>query len=263
MKNTILVMAVVCICHLAQSQIDVPNGNFETWGVYNNWNYTPDQWSTGNFQLFEHVFIDSLSYEGTKAMMVKPYTFFEPSPGQATIFFEISEIPDVLEFVYKSNIAGELDSVSVHVQVFNDQDLLYNVMWDTDESQLVWTPVSLSLPSIVLPATHMRISVQAGYGIFLGGSFDTWISVDDLRINTSSSVSESEIEAHVNFTAAFVSWENLASEKVSGNVYDLTGKELLNGHENKINLTTLSQGIYLFVLRNENGTVLLSRCFYR
>ena len=265
MKSSLILAGFLLSSLLSIAQIDVPNGNFETWGLYNSWNFSPEHWSTSNFQLTEHVFIDSLSYEGTKAMMVKPFISLEPFPGRAFTNFEITEIPEVLEFVYKSELVADIDSVSVHVQVFNDNEMLYDVMWATDEDQPEWTAVTFPLPAISSPVTDMQITVQAGFGEYFNqGSYDTWISVDDMQLNSSTNIDDSELsEFEVIFKPDQIQWTHSGSPNTTGVIYDLTGQQLLNQTGNSIYTSELSHGIYVLAIKDEFGVVLLSRCFYR
>lgn len=190
MKQLFLSLTL-CTCFLSYAQIEIPNADFETWGYYNTWNLEPEEWSTGNFQLYEHVFRDSSAYEGDWAMRVYPFGFFEPYPGQATAYFPVTEIPSTLDFYMKSYMGQEADSVSVHVQLFHLDEMLLDEYWASDETVEDWTPVTFEIPTTIIPATHAQVTVQASYGgAFLEGSLDTWISVDAMSLNAANSIND-------------------------------------------------------------------------
>lgn len=160
-----LLSGLLLVVQYSHAQIDVPNGDFESWGLYNSWNYTPQDWNTGNFQLHEHVFIDSLAFEGEKAMKVYPYTFFEPYPGYASTYFELpNETPASLDFYYKSFIGTdvEVDSVYVSIQLFSDDILMLDHSWNTDETQLEWTEVHLMTEPLGKTISYASLAEQCG-----------------------------------------------------------------------------------------------------
>ena len=182
MKKIYILTSAVLLWNLSIAQ-NIPNGNFETWGLYNTWNYTPENWNTGNFQLFEHVFIDSAAYEGNFAMKVFPYTYFEAAPGYASTSLEIDIIPQYLSFYVKCDIPVELDSVSVSVSFFNGEYMVYSEKWSSDESIEDWQQVVLELDQIEPIIEFVIIDVVAGYGLFLEGSTETWISIDAIEFS--------------------------------------------------------------------------------
>ena len=239
------------------AQIEIPNNDFETWDYYNTWNLEPDQWSTGNFQLHEHVFRDSLAYQGDWAMKVYPYGFFEPYPGQATAYFTVDEIPSTLDFYMKSYMGQELDSVSVHVQLFNDGEMLLDQFWATDETVEEWTPVTLELGTIIIPATHAQVTVQASYGgAFLEGSIDTWISVDAISFNTFNSIDAGEVTKY-----SFSRYGNIltiqgSKAPLSIQLFDLNGKLVQTDFGTELNIDQLSRGTYFLVCEDENQIIL-------
>jgi len=189
-------------CLLASSnlfaQLEIPNGDFETWGYYNTWTLDPASWECSNFQLANHVIPDSMAYEGNRAMRVYPYGFFESAPGYASVEFAADAIPASVDFAVKAYIDG-LDSVSVRVAFINtnggeDWIIQESKVWYTDTSIPEWQVISIPLDQVEPVIDRCLISVIAGYGqFFLEGSLDTWISVDAMGfeglINTINPIS--------------------------------------------------------------------------
>lgn len=256
MKTSLLLIAL-SFSLMNFAQIEVPNHDFETWDYYNTWNLEPDQWSTGNFQLYEHVFRDSLAYQGDWAMRVYPYGFFEPYPGQATVYFPIDEIPSTLDFYMKSYMGQELDSVSVHVQLFNNNEMLLDEYWATDETVEEWTPATLELSTIFAPATHAQVTVQASYGsAFLEGSLETWISIDAVSFNTSNSIDAEEAKPYTLSRYGHVLSIQGATEPLTIQLFDLNGKLVQTVFGTELNIDALASGNYILVCLDENQTIL-------
>jgi hypothetical protein len=177
------------------SQLNIPNGGFETWGYYNTWSLDPESWQCGNNQLASNVFPDSSAYDGDLAMQVFPNSFFEALPGYASIEIPTSAIPASFDFAVKAYIEG-LDSVRVRVSFINtngggDWVIQEEKEWNTDASIPNWQVVSIPLDQIEPVIDLCVINVIAGYGQpFLEGSLNTWISVDAMGFDgLSNSVS--------------------------------------------------------------------------
>jgi hypothetical protein len=168
----------------SQSQLLVPNGNFETWGLYNTWTLDPEFWITGNFQLATNTLPDSSAYEGELAMYLEPFHWVAGVPGLAMTTFDASYIPESFEFAVKCNIDGE-DSVKVNVQFWNNNIKQYERKWSSIISIEEWEFVQLELDNIEPAITHCTIEVWASYGqgLELEGSFLTTITIDAMSFD--------------------------------------------------------------------------------
>jgi hypothetical protein len=174
------------------AQPEIPNGNFEEWGMPNTWNYTPIDWVTMNMQLIESTVMDSLPYEGELAMKVKSIPGFEGAvQGVSYTTVELSAIPPSLNFYVKCFVDGE-DTVWVDVSFWNTlipEAPIYSETWISTESIDDWTGINLELEQIEPVIDYAIVSVKSGYNGFLGGgSWDTWISVDAMGFDVASNI---------------------------------------------------------------------------
>ncbi len=197
MKRIITLTLVALATYHMHAQNIVPNGSFETWDYYNTWTLEPEFWNTPNNQLTESVVQDSSAFEGELAMRVKVQPGFEGGIGQtADVIVPLSSFPSVLHFAVKASVpdGDENDQVSVTVNFFDGEILVLSQSWTATDSIAQWQEVNIGFVPPGAAATTAQIVVTAGYvGPLGGGSWDTWISVDDMYWTTAESVEDTNV----------------------------------------------------------------------
>jgi hypothetical protein len=197
MKKLIsIVLVCLGIMSQADAQLWVPNGNFEVWSLYNTWTLEPQYWETPNNQLIYSVIPDSAAYQGDLAMKVTVLPGFEGGvPQFASVLIPTDEYPGQFQFAYKCNIPDQdpNDQVSVLVECLNEDAVVSTSEFVMMNSVTEWDLASLDINQSPNDITEVRITVSAGYATGLnGGSWDTWISVDDLSFTEFNPVNENE-----------------------------------------------------------------------
>ncbi len=193
-------ISIVLVCLGMMSQADaqlwVPNGNFETWGLYNTWTLEPQYWETPNNQVIYSVIPDSAAYQGDLAMKVTVLPGFEGGvPQFASVLIPTDGYPGQFQFAYKTNIPEQdpNDQVSVLVECLNEDFVISASELVMLSSTPEWETTSLDIVPGSNDITDIRITITAGYSNGLnGGSWDTWISVDDLSFTEFIPVNENE-----------------------------------------------------------------------
>lgn len=255
MKNLILCLSLLFISGMALAQTEVPNGDFEEWGLFNTWTLSPAEWLTPNGQLMAPVEIDSNAYEGNFAMRVTPFLGFETAAANASTSFAVNTLPEEFSFQVKSFIEeGAEDSVRVSVRYYESdaaQAPLYSISWIATSSIDDWTQVSLQLDTEVLGVSMITIDVQCGYnGALGGGLWNTWISVDDMKVGESTGVHGDDsclnpfdlklIGGQITTQGCGVAGQDMTME-----IYDLSGKLLTKNRGSSIEIDAFSEGLYL------------------
>jgi hypothetical protein len=186
MKIIFTASALIAFVATANSQFEVPNGNFEVWDFYNTWTLEPQFWETPNNQLIYSTMPDSNAFEGDLAMKIIPLQGFEGAiPQSASVLFSIQEIPASLNFAVKAYVAegNPNDQVSVRIQFMYEDAVVLTETWTSFESIDNWEEIEIELSTSQLPFDEAMITVQAGYSDGLGGgSIDTWISIDAMSL---------------------------------------------------------------------------------
>jgi hypothetical protein len=263
--STSLLLALVLS---SQAQPIIPNADLEAWSIPNTWTYTPDDWTTGNNQLLEHVVRDSMACEGNLAMRVYPIPGFETWEGVAWTEFDATYIPANLSFCVKANIV-EVDTVKVRLTFWNDGGdtplLAYEKIWMTTQSIENWSTINVPLDQIE-PIMHFaRLEVIAGYTTALGGgSPDTSISVDDFSFTVAESVEENECRFSASYAQGWlqVNQPDCGSDKMPlVRLYDLRGNLVIEKRGSTINLSQLSTGLYLVAIGGNNSPIYTQKLF--
>lgn len=179
------ILVVSCLSGKAQ---EIPNGDFEVWDLYNTWTLEPQYWDTPNNQLIESVVQDTNAAQGELAMRVNVLAGFEGGvPQWAALSFLADTVATHLRYMVKTNIpdGDEFDRVSVGVELLISGNVIYTNVDTIYESIPEWELRYLPLPDSPSFFDGVRISVTSGYNNGLsGGSWDTWISIDDLRFES-------------------------------------------------------------------------------
>ena len=192
-----ILLSISCLISFATVAQEVPNGNFEIWDYYNSWTLEPQYWETPNGQLIESVLQDSMSAEGVLAMRVTVLPGFEGGvPQTAMVSFLADTVATHLRYKVKTNIpeVDESDQVSVAVELLLSGNVVYTKVDSIFETMSEWQLRYLALPNTPILFDGVHIVVTSGYhnGLF-GGSWDTWISIDDIRFETIVGVQKEEI----------------------------------------------------------------------
>jgi hypothetical protein len=223
------------------AQSIVPNGSFETWDYYNTWTLEPEFWNTPNNQLTESVVQDSNAFEGNLAMRVNVQPGFEGGIGQtADVIVPLSSFPSVLHFAVKASVPdGDVnDQVSVTVNFFDGEILVLSQSWTATDSIAEWQQVNLGFVPPGAAATTAQIVVTAGYvGPLGGGSWYTWISVDDMYWTTAESVEDTNVATLELFPNPANDVLNLKCSNVVGkgccfSITDISGKVVYTSTNN-------------------------------
>jgi hypothetical protein len=255
MKTSILCLSLLFATTFGLAQVEIPNGNFEEWGLFNTWNYSPAEWNTPNMQLLAPVEMDSMAYEGDFAMRVTPFLGFETSSTTAHTSFVVNELPEQLSFWVKAFIdEGEADSVRVSLSYFESdaaQSPLYNITWIATTSIDDWTLVTLDLDTDIVGATMASVAVRCGYdGALGGGPWSTWISVDAMAVGASTGMADDDLclqptELSIRGNIITAKGCGFATNKTAIELYDLSGKLLARKEGNSMKLDQFAEGLYM------------------
>jgi hypothetical protein len=273
MKRIItLTLVALVACHMHAQNL-VPNGSFETWDYYNTWTLEPQYWYTPNDQLTETVVQDSNAFEGNLAMRVKVLSGFEGGVAQtADVIVPLSSFPSVLHFAVKASVpdGDENDQVSVTVNFFNEDALVLSHTWTATDSIAQWEEVNFGFVPPGATVTEAQIIVSAGYnGPLGGGSWDTWISVDDMYWTTAESVEDTHVAALELFPNPANDALNLKCLNVVGkgccfSITDISGKVVYTNTNNaamynngtlQIDVSALPGGSYI-AMYNSGSSIL-------
>jgi Secretion system C-terminal sorting domain len=170
------------------------NGDFEVWDLYNTWTLEPLDWETLNDQLNTPVTQDSNAYEGDFAMRVKVLPGFEGGVQREASQSILTEIgPSELSFAVKCNVpdGDDLDNVMVEVGFLFQGEVVSTQSWTSFESIENWQLTTMQLPALDAAFDEIKVRVVAGYiGPLSSGSWDTWISVDQIAFSGANGVIE-------------------------------------------------------------------------
>ncbi|MBL0315778.1 MAG: T9SS type A sorting domain-containing protein [Flavobacteriales bacterium] len=239
---------------------EIPNGNFEVWDLYNTWTLEPEYWSTQNNQLTTPVTQDTLAHEGDFAMRVQVLPGFEGGVQEiAYISFPIAFMPYSMNYWVKASVpdGNDLENVTVTAsfyylgqEVYTDMDVMYDSITTWEQRVMIFPPIDVAVDEI-------RILVSAGFVTPLGGgSWDTWISIDEMAFSNEVSVSNTNIET--NFFYPNPCRGTLYLQTVTAGsileIYNLQGVLISNEQAYQQNdLTFLPSGMYALKLKTPAG----------
>lgn len=239
---------------------EIPNGNFEVWDLYNTWTLEPEFWSTQNNQLYTPVTQDTLAHEGNFAMRVHVLPGFEGGVQEiAHISFPISYLPYSMTYWVKASVpdGNDLENVTVtasfyHLgqEVYTDMDVMYDSIVTWEQRVMIFPPIDIAVDEI-------RILVSAGFVTPLGGgSWDTWISIDEMAFSNEVSVSNNSSETiffYPNPCHGVLYMRTVPSGSIL-EIYDLQGKLIFAEKAIQQNdLTFLPSGMYALKLKTPDG----------
>ncbi len=256
----------------------IPNGNFETWDLYNSWTLEPEFWVTSNNQLMTPVMQDSSAFEGNLAMRVNVLSGFEGAIVEtASVLMSISEIPSLLNFMVKANVpmGDPADNVAVTVSFTYEDAIVLTQTWTSLSPIADWLPVFMQFEGNNIEVQEVIITVSAGYnGPLGGGSWDTWISVDAMSFETMEQVSNNnstQLEIFPNPTSDFLNITapvgiDSASQIIISNalgsivlIASISYSVLSNANQLCVDISGLSCGLYF--IRMDNNTQIQTAAF--
>lgn len=263
MKNFFFFGALI-LCVESNSQ-QIPNGNFEIWGLYNTWTLEPQDWDTPNNQIMTPVIQDLDAYEGEFAMKVNVLPGFEGAIQQiATTSFPVTAIPSSLQFMVKANVpdSDELDNVSVTAEFRLNGAIVYTETLGVFETVSTWQTQTINFVTTQEAVDEVRIHVAAGYVYSLfGGSWDTWISVDEMKFLPETKVFEI-LEPSIIFypvpcnDVLNVSSSALLPNRAEISIFDAEGLLVFTSKFSKeIDLKKLNAGNYLVVISSDSEII--------
>jgi len=236
----------------------IPNADFESWS-FNGWNYTPDNWETGNTESDEPVTQDMEPYQGDYAMKVTAVSYVLGKIGVASTDFPNEVVPPSLDFWVKSSV--ENGYVEVRIEFYNQDLLVYFEQWFNTEEIEDWTFVSIPLNQIEPVLTDATITVTALVGDFVEGHAE--ISIDAMsfgQIQSVSNYSEYDFSIYPNPAQnTFVFADEEGSVKYL-ELYSLDGKliqhiQLNTTNRKEIDISGLLNGVYQLVLKDGTTTL--------
>jgi len=253
-----LLTSIILLLGASTIYAQIPNADFESWS-FNGWNYTPDEWVTGNTELQEPVSQDLDAYQGDYAMRVTAVPYPLGKFGEATVSFPNEVVPPSLDFWVKSSLQNAY--VEVRIEFWNEDLLVYFEQWLNTDQIDEWTFVSIPLNQIEPILTDANIYVTALVGDFVDG--DAEISIDAMGFGQPQSVSDySEYEFTIypnpaQNTLKFTDEEG-AVEYLE--LYSLDGKQIqtiqVNSLKRKeIDISRLANGVYQLVLKHGARTL--------
>jgi len=248
------------------SQNLIPNGDFETWDLYNTWTLEPEFWNTSNGQIIASVNPDSSSYQAELAMKVNVLPGFEGGvPQSASIFFALENNPEMISFAVKSFIDGdsEMDEVNVKVQFYlADAQIGDTLIWRTNLSIPQWELIEMEIPDLSFEADECLITVTAGRtNGFFGGSWNNWISVDAFEFSGTQSIDTNNCNSSIYPNPSQGNSIQImdCGQAFTGivAVYNVQGQLLLNENISSGNFhSALSPALYILSFVSQSGAAI-------
>jgi Secretion system C-terminal sorting domain len=265
MKHIRILLPLLLVSSVLRAQEIIPNGNLETWDFYNTWTLEPQYWETPNNQLTASVVQDSAAFEGQLAMRVNVQPGFEGGIMQeANLIVPLSAIPDGMQ-------PDPSDIVKVEVRFYYEDAMIETSTWTSLDTIAQWQEVTMVFAPSTQTITEAVITVSAGYtGPLGGGSWDTWISVDDFYWTLTETVEEPSADELVVYPNPANKVLNVVTSQVRKGqsqffVYDMLGKKmtpgitLVSANHWKVDVTCLTTGVYWIV--QERGTNAIRKQF--
>jgi|GEM_PF-2033684 len=260
MKKAYTFYGLICLLLMlcssaAHAQLVVPNGDFESWD-FNGWNFSPTAWMTGNTQVTENTFRDTIAYEGEFAMRVEGIPVELGVEGEASIQIPTGAIPPSLDFYtrYQRTFTAALN---VRIDFYNNsEEAFYTEIWQAPDTAADWTFVSIPLNQIEPVMTHAIIRVQVLVGDFAPGQ--GWIAVDAMSFGEPNALVERE-------TMSFSLYPVPALDEISIRlnadnspqrviITDVTGQIIIDTpYTQRIPINGLTRGRYTLMLIDSNG----------
>jgi hypothetical protein len=234
----------------------IPNGDFESWGIYNSWTEEPTGWNTPNSQLIETTVKDLDAYEGEFAMRVNPYNMGVGEYGWGNIDFPISYIPSSLDFYAKWDKTSTA-AVGVDITFYNEDTPIYTTSWYAQENVSEWTLIQIPLDQIEPIMDHVTVNVYVSIGDFAPG--EGWISVDQMSFGGVNGIHELTLNNDLLLFPNPVSdvlYIKDVSSSSSYDIYDQLGKKVANGvYGSGIDVKSLDSGSYTLSLITKKAVV--------
>ncbi len=262
MKAITILTAVLFSSLMSFAQFTIPNGDFEEW-VFNGWNFSPNDWQTGNTQTFQDTFQDTVAYEGDFAMRVQPQPTGVGEEGEASVTIPTQAIPSSLDFYvrYERTLTAFM---GVTIEFYNEENMFYSETWSAPDSVSEWSFVSMPLNQIEPVMTHAIIRVQAFVGDLVAG--DGWIAVDAMSIGGEvDGVSEdvlSQVSVYPNPASDYLMIDlgemSEAIDKIR--MIDIRGRAIdMERSSKQIDLSAMQNGLYILEFLDQGGEVIGSR----
>lgn len=233
---------------------EIPNGNFESWGIYNGWTEEPTGWNTPNNQLIETTVKDLDAFEGDYAMRVNPYTMGVGEYGWGNIDFPIEYIPSSLDFYAKWEKTSTA-AVGVDITFYNEDTPIYTASWYADSNESDWTLINIPLDQIEPIMDHVTVNVFVSIGDFAAG--EGWISVDQMGFGLVDGLDEHSLLDELEFFPNPVSEMLFIKEASTSATYvivDVAGKQVSKGNYGSgIDVSELPLGTYTLSLIDSQG----------
>lgn len=259
-KSTILFPLVLIVCQWKAQ--DIPNGNFEVWDLYNSWTLEPQYWLTQNNQIMTPVTQDTLSHEGEYAMNVHVLPGFEGGIQEiAHTSLAVEYIPVALTYWVKASVPDgyELENVAVTasffyqgLEVYNEMDVIYDSIAEWEQHTILFDQIDVSVDEV-------RLLVSAGFVTALGGgSWDTWISVDEMAFSDELAVHDQNIAPGPFYPNPCAGILYLPSFEPGDTVQiiDSQGRMLnMPPASQTLDLGHLAEGLYIVRLIKSNGRI--------
>lgn len=254
MKRILLIISAALILpHLMNAQ-DIPNGNFEDWGMPNTWNFTPDSWMTSNYQLSDLVRMDTMSFEGEFAMQVNSggdFSFL----AYSQIGFLVNAIPDKLEFAVKTEVNG-FPGLWVEATFWNGDIFVLTDGWSAVSTMNEWEVVEIDFENIEPVVDSVSIKVGAQAGDFAYGT--GWISVDQMRFTDFTNVEETELSTIQVYPNPVSNQLNIKSDDTFDKIeiYDSMGRLILSEYRlSTIDVSDFAKGNYQLVIYRKDEII--------
>jgi hypothetical protein len=235
---------------------EIPNGNFESWGIYNGWTEEPTEWNTPNNQLIETTVKDLEACAGDFAMRVNPYNMGVGEYGWGNIDFPITYIPSSLDFYAKWDKTSTA-AVGVDITFFNEDTPIYTTSWYAQENVSEWTLIHIPLDQIEPIMDHVTVNVYVSIGDFAPG--EGWISVDQMSFGGVNGIEELTLNKDLLLFPNPVSEMLYIKDVVSSfsyEIYDQLGKKVANGvYGSGIDVRSLASGSYTLSLITQKAVV--------
>jgi hypothetical protein len=285
--NSILYVDNLNFDNLITSVAQIPNNGFELWTSFGSYSNPDSGWVTNNSYSagtyypvtkstdhypasvgsFSVRMENNISFPGTTAEKYG-YTATALYPGYNGPFFPIIGHPNSLCGYYKFAPQNN-DTMTIMAALYYNGAIVSTAVLNSTTTATDWTSFNIPFPAYSI-ADSAQIGLCAYYdvfGIFPSGPYgNSVLYVDNISFdNLISSVSESPSKNNgVNFypnpasNVVSLNFTNTQNEDIGINIYSILGvlvrSEILKQNNKQINVSDLSNGVYMVIIKSKDLT---------
>ena len=233
----------------------IPNSGFENWHLVVGLYLEPDGWQINNDYLHP-VFVvqDTNAYPGNYSILLASY-------GRATSKFAFDKHPSKINAYVKCPIVAMTDTVKIRVNVFRNNILVDQGLWQNSELIQEWMLISIPITQNTSQSDSLEI-------IITGGNEGTSImQVDDLSFDLVNDIHERSqnifwsLKPNPVHNWATLTFNYQQNEVYQLFVYNLDGRlvqlmDNIKSNSLKIERQNFESGLYFIKLTNSKNIIL-------